>query len=1115
MKRFKARILIATVCIGLGLIYPISAVAGSCQQWVGKLVSMQGIVETQRHGQTQWQPTSFEETFCPGDSIRIGSKSRAAIHFPNDTILKLDELTTISFPSDDKEKRTLIDILKGAVYFIGHHPTHLKIITPFVNAAIEGTEFVVKVEQAQTVLTIFEGRVFATNDLGGIALAKGQSAIAQSGQAPAEYLLAQPRDAVQWALYYPPILDYRAGDFIGGDDKGWRSKMRRSIAFYWKGDLTNAFASLESIPEKINDPRFFVYRAGLLLTVGRVDEAKIDIKKAMALDQWLSEVAALESIIAISQNKKEEALEQAARAVSMDEKSAVAHTAMSYARQMLFDLEGALDSARTAIKYDTENALAWARLAELWLSTGNIKKALGAARAAVIFNPNLARTQTVLGFADLIQIKIADAIETFRAAIKLDPAAPLPRLGLGLTKIRKGDLSAGRSEIEIAAGLDPSNALIRSYLGKAYFEEKRDEHAANQLAMAKELDPNDPTAWFYDAIRKQRMNRPAEALKDLQRSIELNDNRGVYRSRLMLDEDLAARNASLGRIYSDLGFQQLALVEGWRSVSTDPTNFSAHRLLADSYAALGRHEIARVSELLQSQLLQPLNTTPLQPQLAESGLHILEDTGPSEASFNEYHPLFLRNRTGLQADGVYGSRNTRGDDLIVSGLYDRFSYSLGQFHYESDGFRANNDQDTDIYNALIQARPIYNTSFLIELRDKDRKYGDLALRFDPDNFDPTFRIHEEEQSRRIGFHHSFSPRSDLIATFAFQNVDSSLVDAPDAFAYTLEGDDTTGEVQHIYRTGMITAIGGAGYLKSDRKETLSFGPMPPAITDQTDRYRNYYLYTRFTVPETVNWSVGLSYDDFDGFIEKKQVNPKLGVIWNPIPELTLRAAAFRVFNRRLINRQTIEPVQIAGFNQFFGDADADRFWRYGAAVDYRFTADISGGIEISHRDLDLTYPDFSGVNQEASWEEDFGRFYLYWIPATWLAVSGEYLYEQFDRPLEYTGEESVHILKTHRWPLGIKLFCPFGFTAGIKAAFVDQEIEFQPDIFTPGILESDSDRFWVVDAKLSYRLPGYLGTVTLEAKNLFDKTFRYQPMDKFKLDIVPDRLILAKITLSF
>src|SRR5881398_4040605 len=146
----------------------------------------------------------------------------------------------------------------------------------------------------------------------------------------------------------------------------------------------------------------------------------------------------------------------------------------------------------------------------------------------------------------------------------------------------------------------------------------------------------------------------------MQTAIELNDNRAVYRSRLQLDSDLAARSASLARIYTDLGFQQLGLVEGWKSVNTDPSNYSAHRFLADSYAALPRHEIARVSELLQSQLLQPLNMTPIQPRLAESNLPLISAGGPGGLSFNEFNPMFNRNGVAFQISGIGGENGTWG-----------------------------------------------------------------------------------------------------------------------------------------------------------------------------------------------------------------------------------------------------------------------------------------------------------------------------------------------------------------------------------------------------------------------------------------------------------------------
>ena len=185
-----------------------------------------------------------------------------------------------------------------------------------------------------------------------------------------------------------------------------------------------------------------------------------------------------------------------------------------------------------------------------------------------------------------------------------------------------------------------------------------------------------------DAIRMQTINRPVEALQDLQQSIELNDNRAIYRSSLKLDQDLAARSASLGRIYKDLGFEQRALVEGWKSVNADPSDYSGHRFLADSYSALPRHEIARVSELLQSQLLQPINIAPIQPQLAETNLFILSGAGPSDVAVNEFNPLFAGDGGGLQLNAVGGDNNTLGNDLVLSGIHGRFSYSIGQFHYE-------------------------------------------------------------------------------------------------------------------------------------------------------------------------------------------------------------------------------------------------------------------------------------------------------------------------------------------------------------------------------------------------------------------------------------------------
>ena len=517
--------------------------------------------------------------------------------------------------------------------------------------------------------------------------------------------------------------------------KGWFDDPSSSTC---EGDRQQAFEGIATVPETVRDPRFFVYRASLLLAVGRVDEADADIKRALRLAPNDGNALALQSIIAVVQNEKDQALNLAQRAVEAAPGSATALIALSYAQQARFDLEAARASLEKAVQLDPKNALAWARLAELWSSFGRLEQALEAAQKAVILEPDLSRTQTVLGFAYLTEVKTTQAKEAFAKAIALDQADPLPRLGLGLAKIREGDLDEGRREIELAASLDPNSSIVRSYLGKAYYEEKRmplDEH---QYIIAEELDPKDPTPWFYDAIAKQTTNRPVEALQDMQRAIELNDNRVVYRSRLSLDSDLAARSASLARVYTDLGFQPLALVEGWKSVNTDPTNYSAHRFLADSYSALPRHEIARVSELLQSQLLQPINTTPIQPHLAESNLFLISAGGPGALSFNEFNPIFNRNGLTFQTSGLIGEHSTYGGEGILSRASTRthpsawVGFTLPQTGFEKTP-TSGIPSPTRLYNWSSLPKPAFKLNIDTEIpntvmfnRDSSRKTSSLA-----------------------------------------------------------------------------------------------------------------------------------------------------------------------------------------------------------------------------------------------------------------------------------------------------------------------------------------------------------------------------------------------------
>ena len=1092
------------------------------------------------------KPVKLNDTYGAGDTIRVLDRSRADLALVNRPVLRLDQGTTITLKGVKEERTSIVELVKGAAHFFSRVTRSLEVTTGFVNAGVEGTEFFMRVEEDKTFLSIFEGKVLASNAAGSLILTSGQSAIAEAGKAPVLGVVVRPRDAVQWTLYYPPVLYYRPADFQGLPENV-QTMLKKSIEAYTKGDLKGAFDSIANVPEDVRDPRLFTYRAGLLLAVGRVDEAKADIEKALDLAPNNSDALALQSVIAVTQNEKDNALDLAKKSVEADPKSASARIALSYAQQANFDLEGARNSLEEAVKSNPENALAWARLAEIWLSFAELNKALEAAQKAVSLNPDLSRTQTVLGFAYLTQVKTGKSKEAFQKAIELDQADPLPRLGLGLAKIREGGLpkwdpaltkmlepglQEGTRDLETAVSLDPDNSLIRSYLGKAYYEKTEDKLATDQFDMAKKVDPMDPTPYFYDAIKKQTTNRPVEALHDLQKAIELNDNRAVYRSRLLLDADQAARSASLARIYTDLGFQQRALVEGWKSVNTDPSDFSGHRFLADTYSALPRHEIARVSELLVSQLLQPLNMTPIQPRLAESNLFLISAGGPGALSFNEFNPIFSRDGVTLQVSGLGGENKTWSGEGVLAGIYKNASFSVGYSHFDTDGWRKNADQKDDIANAFLQFALTPQTSIQGEYRYRNTEKGDLRSRFFPEDFSPGERNEEERRSYRLGLRHAFSPNSIALGSFIYEDADFGLKDnqpvSPILTNVRVKNPESAfaGELQHLFRSRYLNLTSGVGYAKIDGELKSIFGTIFPPPDDiiqdriSTDiSHTNLYMYSYINPLKNLTITIGASGDFVQGdkpnYEDKNQFNPKFGLTWNPFPDTTLRGAVFRVLKRTLITNQTLEPTQVAGFNQFFDDFNGTEAWRYGAAIDQKFPWDLFGGVEWSKRDLEVPYLDYltdpaNPTFRDIDWKEYLIRSYLFWTPHPWLALRAEYQYERIERDERMTdGPKKMY---THRVPLGISFFHPSGLSASLKATYFHQEGEFVG--FRDVDFHSGKDNFWTVDGGINYRLPKRYGLITVGVTNLFDKKFNFFEIDYNNPSIQPDRVIFAKITLA-
>lgn len=1125
----------------------------TCTPVVGVLASVEGRVDVQRKDTGRWQAATPQMTLCEGDAIRAPALCRATVQLVNQVVVRVDQNTTLQLVSvkSGEDERSLLSLAAGAIQSFSRKPRKLAINTPYLNGLIEGTEFAVRSEADQGVITVIEGTVVAENGLGRVTVPAGSAAVAEAGQAPQAQIVVNPRDAVQWGLFYPPLIAVLDGAQAapGGDVP---PALRPALAKAVGNDSAAAILQLDQVPAADRDATYHLYRAAFLLDVGQVAPARAAIDQALSQDPEAGLAYALRAVIAVVQNDRSAALADAGEAVRLAPDKAAARIAQSYALQADFRIPEARDSLEQAVAREPDNALAWARLAEIRLMQGDRSGSRQAAAEAVALQPDLARTQIVKGYADLAAFRKGDAEAAFSRGIALSPADPLGHFGLGLTRIANGDLEGGRAEIEVAVALDSSNALLRSYLGKAYFEERRSPLDEQQYAIAKELDPRDPTPYLYGAISKQADNRPVEALHDIQESIALNDNRGVYRSRQLLDEDRAVRQADLGQIYQDLGFGQPGQRQAEQSLASSPSNASAHRLLANLFVGERRREIARVSNLFQAQMLQDVNLAPVQPSLSLANLKINEGLGgPAAPGFNEFTPLFQQNQVQFNAQGVYGNQGTYGGEGVVSGVYDGFSISGGGLAYRTDGWRANNDISQTVGNILMQWAATPQLNLQTEFITQNNNEGYLPFNFDKNEFLRNSSRSLEQDMVRGGIRYTPDANSTFLLSYIFNSRDprfreNSPLDPFDPSFGDIrvrEGVDDRahqGEGQYIYEGGSFNVLAGAAYNYVDQQVNTGIGfPSEPEDLsflnfsdkyDATIRQPRGYVYSNIKFPTTVTWTLGLSYDNYTETaydeLNVNSVNPKLGVQWNITDDVLLRAAVFKAVKPALATNRSLEPTQVAGFNQLFDDATGTEFWRWGYGGDWTISRDLTLGGEMSWRRIDSPILGLSGDApsfQTTTWNERTHRLYAAWTPLKEIALSAEFVYDRFAADKSGVTDSGFvpRRVTTYSLPLGIQYFAPLGFFAGLGGTFVNQEVS-RPDTAAFPYSADGRDSFFLVDTAIGYVFPRRFGLVSLQVRNLFDNDFDYQddsyrefPNDPSSGPYFPDRTIIGRVVFNY
>lgn len=950
---------------------------------------MEGTVQTARARTVDWHTAVTNQALAPLDRLRTREQSRAALRLRDRSLFRIGELSELTVEApDDSQSSTAVNMLRGVLMFFHRgNPRDFQFRTGTVSAAIRGTEFQVDVaDNGRTLLTLFDGEVELSNPQGALRLVSGEQALVDPGQAPVKTAVIVTRnDLIQWCLYYPGVLDADELNLTPTEE----TALQPSLAAYRSGDLLRALALVPAGFQPSSDSTR-VYLAAVFLSVGKVDAATalLDSIPPDAAENTDKPPAprlagALQRLILVVKNSpKLREIELTSR----EPKCATLRLAESYQHQARANLTDALSSAREATTLSPNFAFAWARVAELEFSFGRRREAQAALTRSLELAPRNTQAAALRGFLLAAEDRIPAALDAFNTAIALDGALGNAWLGRGLCQIRRGDLDAGREDLQVAALMEPQRALFRSYLGKAWNELGEQRRASDELRLAKDNDPRDPTAYLYEALLLQEENRINEAVTALEHSQELNDNRRIYRSALLLDQDAAVRGANLATMYRDAGMTDWSAREAGKAVNDDYANWSAHLFLANSYNELRdprsvnlRYETPWLSEYLVANLLAPANAGTLSQQVSQQ----------------EYSRLFDRDRLGLASSTEYFSHGDWRQSAAQYGAFGRSSFAVEESYRSEHGYRPNSDFEETTYDLRFKHQITTEDSVYFQASFGHSSGGNSAQYYDQSQAtnDP-FRFRERsEPILTAGYHHEWSPGlhtlllgSRLSDTYSVRNpsqltflvsretnmapVGSILPFAAGA-DYRSELEIYSIEAQQIWQTLRQTMVLGSRFqdggfdtqsrqdnARIDLTDWLSDG----VISDQNvfTRFQrwNVYGYEQRQVVDELRLIAGLTFENLvlpqnyrfaplsTRSETKSYLLPKAGAIWTPQRDTTLRAAYSETVGGASFDQSfQLEPSQVAGFNQAFrslipesvaGANAGARFTSYGLSLEQKF-----------------------------------------------------------------------------------------------------------------------------------------------------------------------------------
>lgn len=1123
--------------------------ASSGSQGNAVLLTAEGKVDVFRLGASDWTPAQTNMAIRVKDRLRTGLKSRATLRLSNQSVVRLNQLTSMEVEPDESQGKNVLNVQRGSTYFFNReNPVETEFKTPRASGAIRGTEFNIDVEEdGRTVVTLIDGAVDLKNEISQVSLLSGEQGVVDATGAPRKTAVLDAVGIIQWSLYYPGVVNPDDLDFGGAAP----SALQGSIQAYRSGDLLKALALYPSDRTPASEGEK-IYLAALNLAAGQVPEALRTMEGARSpLADALREVVA--------------AVKGQPWARSLPPATSTEWLAHSYHAQSQGRLEDARKAARAAVEKAPGFGFAQVRLAELEFGFGRTAEALAPLNRGLESSPRNAQGHSLKGFMLAAQGRTRDAQAKFDEAIALDGALGNAWLGRGLCKIRLGQANEGRQDLQTAATLEPNRSMLRSYLGKAWSNAGNKELAGKELDLARRFDPNDPTPLLYSALLHQQNHRVNEGIQDLEQSKALNQNRGLFRSRMLLDQDQAVRSANLAKLYQDNGMTEVAVREASRAVNYDYASASAHLFLANSYFALLdpkqfnlRYQAPWLSELLLANLLAPIGGGSLSQNV----------------SLHEYSRLFDGNRVGFSTATEYFSSGDWVSYNSHYGTYGDTSYSLDANYRQDGGQRPNNDIESFDLWAKIKHQVTPQDLAYVQFLYAEADQGDIAQNYSPSTFSATQRARERQSPLLYaGWNHQWQPGVHTLAlagwrrdSFSFDDPAFPMtvfdgftrrpVTRPYAIDYLSEIESFSGELQQLWQNEKHQVAAGARFQTADlHTESLSTRiPTTTAQNQDNDLLRfsayGYYQWQVFPILRLIG---GVSYDHLDYPVNvdtapvsnvensKDQLSPKAGFILEITPVTYLRGAFTRSLGGVFFdNTVRLEPTQVAGFNQAYrsmvpesaaGLVPGTRFETFNAGLDHRFEktrTDASLDAEWLRSDGErgvgsyyvaglLGGPTPFDSRQRLDYEERGVALTLNQLLAKEWSVGLRYRISEAELssrflniPDRVTDLSAVNF--DHQGVMqSAQFYTIYNHRCGFFAQFSSQWNLQSNQGFSP---DNPGDDFWQHHVYLGYRFPRRMAEIRVGVLNLTDRDYELNPLNLYN-ELPRERTFTASLKLNF